>query len=71
MESEEGTMQFMKRFVFGFLGFMIGAGVAGASERGYQLIAGRDSKLCARVVEAFREDLDDQWRLRYQHEIFR
>jgi hypothetical protein len=23
------------------------------------------------VLEAFREDMDDQWRLRYQHEIFR
>lgn len=30
-----------------------------------------DSKLCAKVLEAFREDMDDRWRLRYQHEIFR
>jgi hypothetical protein len=22
------------------------------------------------VLEAFREDVDDQWRLRYQHETF-
>ena len=32
---------------------------------------GRDSKLCAKVLEAFREDGDDRWRLRYQHEILR
>lgn len=32
---------------------------------------GRDSKLCVRVLEAFREDVDDRGRLRYQHEIFR
>ena len=64
-------MQFMKRFVFGFLVFMIGVGVAWAGERGYQLVAGKDSKLCARVLEAFREDVDDRGRLRYQHEIFR
>src|SRR6185295_4263012 len=31
----------------------------------------RDSKLCAKVLESFREDVDDRWRLRYQHEIFR
>jgi len=64
-------MQLMKRFVFGFLVFMISVGVAWAGERGYQLVAGRDSKLCARVLEAFREDVDGQWRLRYQHETFR
>jgi len=64
-------MQFMKRLVFGFLVFMISVGVAWAAERGYQLVTGRDSKLCARVLEAFREDVDDRWRLRYQHEIFR
>lgn len=50
---------------------MIGTGVAWAGERGYQLVAGRDSKLCAKVLEAFREDVDDRGRLRYQHEIFR
>ena len=66
-----GTMQFMKRLVFGFFLFIISVGVAWAGERGYHLVAGRDSKLCARVLEAFREDLDDRWRLRYQHEIFR
>ena len=71
VESEEGTMQFMKRLVFGFLVFMISVGVAWAGEQGYQLIASRNSNLCARVLEAFREDLDDRWRLRYQHEIFR
>ena len=64
-------MQFMTRLVFGFFVFMISVGVAWAGERGYQLIAGRDSKLCARVLEAFREDMDDRRRLRYQHEIFR
>jgi hypothetical protein len=64
-------MQFMKRFVFGFLVYMISVSVAWAGEPGYQLVAGRDSKLCARVLEAFREDVDDRWRLRYQHEIFR
>ena len=64
-------MQFMKRLVFSFLVFMISAGVAWAGERGYQFVVGRDSKLCARVLEAFREDVDDRGRLRYQHEIFR
>lgn len=64
-------MPFMKRLVFGFLVFMISAVIAWAGERGYQLVAGRDSKLCARMLEAFREDVDDRGRLRYQHEIFR
>lgn len=64
-------MQFMKRLVFGFLVFMIGVGVAWAGERGYQLVTSRDSKLCAKILEAFREDVDDRGRLRYQHEIFR
>jgi hypothetical protein len=64
-------MPFIKRLVFGFLVFMISAGVAWAGERGYQLVAGRDSKLCAKVLEAFREDVDDRGRLRYQHDIFR
>ena len=64
-------MVFMKRLVFGFLVFMISVSVAWAGERGYQLVAGRGSKLTARVLEAFREDVDDRWRLRYQHEIFR
>jgi hypothetical protein len=64
-------MQFIKQLVFGLLVFMISAGVAWAGERGYQLVASRDSKLCARVLDAFREDVDDRWRLRYQHEIFR
>ena len=64
-------MQFKKRFVFVFVVFMISIGVAWAGERGYQLVAGRDSKLCASVLDAFREDVDDRWRLRYQHEIFR
>jgi hypothetical protein len=71
VESEEGAMVFIKRLVFGFLVFMISVSVAWAGERGYQLVAGRGSKLCARVLEAFREDVDDRWRLRYQHEIFR
>jgi hypothetical protein len=64
-------MQFKKRLIFVFLVFMIGTGVVWAGERGYQLVTGRDSKLCARVLEAFREDVDDRGRLRYQHEIFR
>jgi hypothetical protein len=61
----------MKRLVFGVCLFMISVGVVWAGERGYQLVVGRDSKLCAKVLEAFREDVDDRWRLRYQHEIFR
>lgn len=64
-------MQFKKQLIFVFLVFMIGTGIAWAGERGYQLVAGRDSKLCAKVLEAFREDVDDRGRLRYQHEIFR
>lgn len=60
VKSEEGTMQLMKRFVFGFLVFMISVDVAWSGERGYQLVAGRDSNLCARVLEAFREDMDDR-----------
>ena len=61
----------MKRLVFVFFVFMMSAGAVWAGERGYQLAAGRDSKLCARALEAFREDVDDRGRLRYQHEIFR
>jgi hypothetical protein len=64
-------MHFMKRFLFGLLIFVIGAGVAWAGERGYQLAAGKENTLCAKVLEAFREDVDDRWRLRYQHEMFR
>jgi hypothetical protein len=64
-------MAFMKRLVFGFLVLLMSAGVVWAGERGYQLAAGRGNELCARVLEAFREDLDDRGRLRYQHEIFR
>ena len=63
-------MQCKKRLVFIFLVFMISVGVAWAGERGYQLVASKDSKLCARMLEAFREDVDDRGRLRYQHEIF-
>ena len=64
-------MSFMKRLVFGVFLFMMSVGAVWAGERGYQLVVGRDSKLCAKVLEAFREDVDDRWRLRYQHEIFR
>jgi hypothetical protein len=64
-------MQFMKRLVFGLLGFMISVGMTWAGEREYQLIVGKDRKLCVRILEAFREDVDDRWRLRYQHEMFR
>jgi hypothetical protein len=71
MEPEEGIMPFIKRFVFSFFVFTMIAGMAWAGERGYQLVVGRDSKLCARVLEVFREDMDDRQRLRYQHEIFR
>ena len=64
-------MRFMKQVVFGILACMTSAGVVWAGDRGYQLVAGRDSTFCARVLEAFREDVDDRGRLRYQHEIFR
>lgn len=64
-------MPLMKRFVFSLFVFMASIGVAWAGERGYQLVAGRDSKLCERILEAFREDVDDRGWLRYQHEIFR
>lgn len=67
----EGAMQFINRFVLGFLAFMMSAGVAWAGERGYQLVVGKDHTFCTRVLEAFREDVDDRWRPRYQHEIFR
>ena len=70
-EPKEKCMHFIKRLVSGFLVLLIGSVVAWAGERGYQLVAGRDSKLCAKVLEAFREDVDDRGRLRYQHEIFR
>ncbi len=53
-------MQFKKQLIFVFLVFMIGTGIAWAGERGYQLIAGKDSKFCAKVLEAFREDVDDR-----------
>jgi hypothetical protein len=72
MEAEEENVQFMKRLVFVFLVvIMISVGAAWAAERGYQLVVSKDGKLCARVLEAFREDADDRGRLRYQHEIFR
>ena len=61
----------MKRFVSGFLVLLTIAGVVWAGDRGYQLVAVKDGKFCARVLEAFREDVDDRGRLRYQHEIFR
>lgn len=64
-------MQFKKRFLFVFLVFIASVGVVWAGERGYQLVAGKDGKLCAKVLEVFREDMDDRGRLRYQHEIFR
>ncbi|RPH80210.1 MAG: hypothetical protein EHM80_05850 [Nitrospiraceae bacterium] len=64
-------MQLMKRLVFSVLIVTISAGMAWSGERGYQLVASRDSKLCARVLEAFREDVDDRGRLRYRHEMFR
>ncbi len=64
-------MQFIQQLVFGLLTFMMSVGVVWAGERGYQLVVGRDNKLCARMLEAFREDIDDRGRLRYQHEIFR
>ncbi len=64
-------MVFIKRLVSGFLVLLIGVGVAWDGERGYQLVASRGSKLSAKVLETFREDVDDRWLLRYQHEIFR
>jgi len=71
MEPKEGITPFMKRLVVGFFIFTMSVGVVWAAERGYQLVASKDSKLCARVLDAFREDVDDRWRPRYQHEIFR
>ena len=44
VESGQGTVQFMNRLVSGFLVFLISIGLARAGERGYQLIADRDSK---------------------------
>jgi hypothetical protein len=67
----EGAMVFIQQLVLSLSVFMASVGVAWAGERGYQLVAGRDSKLCARMLEAFREDVDDRGQLRYQHEIFR
>ncbi len=64
-------MHLIRRLVSGFLVLLIGAGVVWAGERGYQLVAGRDSELCAKVLEAFREDVDGRGLLRYQHDIFR
>lgn len=64
-------MQFINRFVFCFLVFMMSAAVAWADDRGYQLVVGKDHKFCTRVLGAFREDVDDRWRPRYQHEMFR
>jgi hypothetical protein len=69
--AEVGIVQSRKWVVFGFLAFMISVGVAWAGERGVQLVVGRDSTLCARVLEVFREDVDDRGQLRYQHEAFR
>jgi hypothetical protein len=71
LESEEESLQFIKWLVLGFLVFMIGVGAAWVGEQGYQLVAGKDSKLCTRALEAFREDVDDRSQLRYQHEMFR
>jgi len=43
----------MKWHVFGFFVFMMSAGAVWAGERGYQLAAGTESKLCARVLTRF------------------
>jgi len=64
-------MRYLRRFMLGFLVVIVSIGVGWAGERGYQLISGRDNKFCARVLDAFRGDVDDRGRLRYQHEIFR
>ena len=64
-------MQSRKRLVIGFLVFMINVGVAWAGERGYQLVVAKDSKLCASVRDAFRQDVDDRGQLRFKHESFR
>ncbi len=64
-------MRFMQQLVFGLLVFMMSVGVAWAGEPGFQLVAGRDSNLCTRMLGLFREDVGDRGRLRYQHEIFR
>ncbi|TKB92821.1 MAG: hypothetical protein E8D41_08605 [Nitrospira sp.] len=64
-------MRFMQQLVLGLFAFMMSVGVTWAGEPGFQLVAGRDSNLCARMLGLFREDVDDRGRLRYQHEIFR
>jgi hypothetical protein len=64
-------MRFIQRFVLSLFVVMASVGVAWAGEPGFQLVAGRDSKFCARMLGLFREDVDDRGRLRYQHEIFR
>ncbi len=64
-------MQFIQQLVFSLLAFMMSVGVVWAGERWYQLVVGRDSNLCARMLDAFREDVDDRGRLRYEHETFR
>jgi hypothetical protein len=69
-EQKEESMRFMKRLVFGSLVFLMGVSVAWAGERGHQLVIGRDSKVCAKVLMAFRDDVDDRGRQRYQHEMF-
>lgn len=63
-------MRFIQRFVLSLFVFMASVGVTWAGEPGFQLVAGRDSNLCARMLGLFREDVDDRGRLRYQHEIF-
>ncbi len=64
-------MVFIQRFVLSLFVFMASVGVAWADERGYQLVAGRDGKLCEKILEAFRADVDDRGRPRFQHKIFR
>lgn len=64
-------MQFNQQLLFGFLVFISSLGVAWAAEYEYQLVAGKDNTLCAKVLESFREDLGERQRQRYQHEIFR
>jgi hypothetical protein len=64
-------MPFIQQLVFSLLVFIASISIAWAGERGYQLVAGQDSKLCERMLEAFRADVDDRGWLRYQHEIFR
>jgi hypothetical protein len=71
MGLEVEVVQSKKWLIFGCLVFMINVGMVWADEPGFQLVVGRGSKLCEKVLDAFSEDVDDRGQPRYQHEIFR